>query len=225
MANKTLLWGSQSLEPDDQILYVEISPGVYALATASIIISGAPGGDGAAPVVNIEPALTDEITGATVTIPVVHHEVHEGDTFIVSLFSMVNGNGDDIAILLRTGLTRYGHMTFTVAAGGDAQVRLLENPTVSADGNPLTEYNMQRYSTNVAEITAFGNPTYIEQATIPMNFLSPGGTGGNSQGGVVRQNTEWDLSLSTDYVIELTNIAAGNQPLSITAQWYEESTA
>lgn len=218
MANKTLLYGSQSLDPDDSVLYVEIEPGVYALATASVIVSGA--GDTN---VNIEPALTDEITGAAVTIPVVHHEVHEGEMFSVSVFSLVNANGDDISILLRTGNTLYGHLTFTATGGGDAQVRLLEAPTVSAVGNALTEYNMKRYSTDVPEIATFGNPTYIEQAVLT-SFLVPGGSGGNAQGGVVRQDTEWILRLNTDYVIELTNIAGNNQPLSLVAQWYEEST-
>jgi hypothetical protein len=219
MANKTLLYGSQSLDPDDSVLYVEIEPNVYAQAVASVIVSGA--GD---TTIDIEPALTDEITGATVTIPTVHHEIHEGETFSVSLFSLNNADGTDITILLRTGSTRYGHLTFTTAGGGDAQVRLLEDPTVSNVGNAMTERNMKRYSTDVPEITAFADPTYVEQAVLT-NFLLPGGTGGNSQGGVVRQDTEWILSLNTDYVIELTNIAGNNQPLSIVAQWYEESTA
>jgi hypothetical protein len=219
MANKTLLYGSQSLDPDDRVLYVEVEPGVYAQAVASIIVSGA--GDTN---VNIEPALTDEITGAAVTIPVVHHEVHEGETFSVSFFSLVVANGDDITILLRTGNTRYGHLTFSASAGGDAQVRLLENPTVTNVGNALAERNMKRYATEVPEIAAYGNPTYIEQAVLT-NFLVPGGSGGNARGGVVRQDTEWILSLNTDYIIELTNVAGNNQPLSLVAQWYEESTA
>jgi len=56
------------------------------------------------------------------------------------------------------------------------------------------------------------------------DFLVPGSTGGNSNGGVVRQNTEWVLALNTDYVIDLTNIAGNVQPLSIVAQWSEEIT-
>jgi hypothetical protein len=219
MANKTLLYGSQSLEPDDQVLYVEVEPGVYAQAVASIIVSGA--GDTN---VNIEPALTDEITGAAVTIPVVHHEVHEGETFSQSLFSMNNPDGTDIVLMLRTGATQYGHLTFTVTAGGDAQVRLHENPVVSASGNVFTPRNMKRTEGDgAAQIVLSGNPTYTD-GTILTNFLVPGGTGGNAQGGVGRMGTEWILRLNTDYLIELTNIAGNNQPLSIVAQWYEESS-
>lgn len=219
MANRTPRIGESPLDSDDRVLWVEVEPGVYAQAVASIIVSGA--GDTN---VNIEPALTDEITGAAVTIPVVHHEVHEGETFTASIFSLANASGVDISMLLRTGSTRYGHLTFTTTGGGNAQVRLLENPTVSADGNALTERNMKRYSTETPEIAAYGNPTYVEQAVLT-SFLLPGGRGGNAQGGVVRQNTEWILSPNSDYVIELTNIAGVNQPLSIVAQWYEESTA
>jgi hypothetical protein len=213
MANKTPFYASAPLDPTDRILYVEVSPGVYALATASIVISGVDA--------NPEPALTDEITGALVTIPVIHHEVHEGETFSTSLFSLVNANGADITVLLRTGSTHYGHLTFTTSGGGDAQVRLLEAPTIQAVGNAMAIYNMKRYSTDTPEIQAFANPTYIDGASIPTNFLVPGGSGGNSQGGISRPSTEWILSLNTDYVIELTNIAVGNQPLSIVMQWYE----
>ena len=227
MANKTLLYGSESLAHDDQILYVEVSPGVYAPAVASIIISGAPGGttpEAAAPVVNIEPALTDEITFATVTISTVHHEVHEGETFSVSLFGAAVPDDGFISILLRTQSNRYAHLTFAVAGGGDAQVRLLEGSTINLSGDQFTEYNMKRYSTNAAQVVASGNPTYAGGIVLT-NFLLPGGRGGNSPGGVARLDTEWDLSLNTDYIIEVINIAGNAQPLSIVAQWYEESTA
>jgi len=218
MANKYLLYGSQSLEPDDQVLYVEVESGVYAQAVAAIPIAGASDTDA-----TIEPALTDEITGAAVTIPVVHHEVHEGETFSQSLFAQVVANGDDIVLMLRTGATLFGHLTFTVAAGGDAQCRLHENPVVTNAGNVFTPRNMKRTSTSTAQIVASGGPTYTD-GTILTSFLVPGGTGGNAQGGVGRQGTEWILQLNTDYLIELTNIAGNNQPLSIVAQWYEEST-
>jgi len=197
--------------------WVDMGDGTHAPVVASVPVGVTEPGE--AP----QALLIDEITGAQVTIPVVHHEVHEGETFTTSIFSQVVANGDDITMLLRVGATRYPHLTFTVAGGGDAQLRLLEAPTVSADGNAMTVRNMKRYSTTASTVTAFGNPTYIEQAVIT-NFLVPGGTGGNSQGGVVRQDTEWILNLSTDYVIELTNISGGNTPLSITAQWYEEAT-
>jgi len=209
---------TENLPTTMETRWLDMGDGTHAPVVASVPVGVTEPGE--AP----QQLLTDEITSALVTIPVVHHEVHEGETFTVSTFSILVNNGDDITMLLRTGNTRYGHLTFVVAAGGDAQVRLLENPTITNIGNGLNERNMKRYSTEIPEIQAFGNPAYIEQAVI-MNFLAPGGTGGNAVGGTSRQDTEWILSLNTDYVIELTNISGNNQPMSIVAQWYEESTA
>ena len=169
---------------------------------------------------------TDEVTGAAVVISIPHHEVHEGEMFEISYKSAEGGDIADngtIAFLLRTG-AKYDHLVFGGNAGGDAEVEFLEAVGVVAEGTAMAEQNMNRTSVRTAVTTAFRDPT-IAGGTLLFNVLIPGGTGGNSAGGsgAVRVGTEWILAANQDYAIRLTNRAGNAQPMSLAAQWYEES--
>lgn len=226
MANKALNNRSGTLAPDDQILMTEIADGVYAQTVAAVIVSGAEnGGEGPpAPIVNIRPALTDEITGATVTIPVVHHEVHEGETFQVSYKTPDAAPLADnaaLSFLLRTG-ARYPHLTWSGAAGGDAEILFYEDAQFSAPGAALLVSNMNLTSSTVATARANLDPTITNVGIQRHNCFWPGGTGGNSQGGAARTDTEWILNLNSVYMVRLINRAGNVQPASLVLQWYEE---
>lgn len=234
MANK-LLPQSQSLLPTDTTLFVDIGDGVLARVEGAVAMVG----NALASVSNPVPVeltsasedqalLVDDITGALATIPVVHHEVHEGDTFQVSYKSpddtpiADDGNMD---ILLQTG-ARYAHLVFDIRAGGPAEVLFYEDTEVSDAGTAMTEHNMKRYSETAATVTATYTPTVTGAGTLLHDSLLPGGTGaGKSRtGGTVRDNTEWILKLNSNYLIRGTNRAGNAQPMSNIAQWYEEST-
>ncbi len=170
---------------------------------------------------------SDQITGAVVTIPVVHHEIHEGETFSASYKSADGAPiADDapIEILLQTGL-KYAHLVFSVAAGGDAEIAFYEGTTVSDVGTALTENNMKRYSVNAATVTATYMPTITADGTLLLNIFLPGGTGPQALGAVARENTEWILTPSTLYLVRGINRAGTAQPMSNVVQWYEESDA
>src|SRR5512139_1122933 len=119
---------------------------------------------------------TDEITGALVTIEVPHHEVHEGEYFTASIYSSSVANNGTLMVLLRTGATRWDHLVFEVAAGGNYECELLEKPTVTGAGTALTAHNMKRGSPNAAQTTIFHTPT-IAGGVLLRWFMSPGGTG------------------------------------------------
>ena len=173
-------------------------------------------------VVLVDPALEmDEITGAQVTIPVVHHEVHEAEMFTVSLVALAVANNAAIEILLRVGATEYAHFTFFASCGGTAEIELVENPTVNVQGTAMVEFNNQRPSAHLAEVSAFHTPTVVG-GTVILEGILPGGTGGNSAGGLLRNSTEFILKLNEDYVIRVTNRSGNAKAASIIAQWYEE---
>lgn len=167
--------------------------------------------------------LIDDVTGALAVIPTVHHEVPEGEMFTTSYFLASIADDATIMIRLLTGATKFAHLTFFVSCGADAQIELLENPTIDTPGTELVEYNNKRTSSESAEVQAFHTPT-ITGGTVLLTALLPGGTGGNSSGGLLRANTEFNLKQEEDYVIRLTNIGGNNQPVSIIATWYEESS-
>lgn len=223
MADIELLPGAQ-LPPTARVRYKEIATDVYALvlATEAELVTN----------VTVEAPssvlLTDDITGALVTVSILHRRVHEGITFQASFknedASPVADNGN-VSILLVTG-ARFNHLVFRGTAGGDAEALFYEGVTVTDSGTALAAHNMKRYVTTTSLTNAFHTPTVtVAGATVLHDSLLPGGTGGNSPGGTVRANTEWLLSLNTIYLIRLINRAGNAQPMSLVAQWYEGSVA
>jgi hypothetical protein len=53
------------------------------------------------------------------------------------------------------------------------------------------------------------------------DHLVPGGTGGNSSGGIAEPFAEWILKADEDYLIRLTNSAGGAKDLGLQIDWYE----
>jgi len=208
--------------PDSMITrYVELADGTHALVVAAVLI-GTPedGGENGGGAPFLPPV--DEITGAQIVIPVVHHEVHEGETFQVSFLDLTIADDAIIELHILTG-AKYCHLVFEAQCGGNAEVEFSEEPTVTDNGTPLTESNMKRYSDDVATARAFHTPTYTGETALATVIIA-GGTGGNSAGGGVRAGTEWILTPSTSYILTLTNRAGNSQPGSLLMQWYEEST-
>ena len=153
-----------------------------------------------------------------------HHEVHGGSTYQVSYKSPdANPIADDgtIEILIRCA-AKEAHCTFEIAGGGDTEVVLIENPTVTDAGTGLTEHNMKRRSTKTATVTAFHTPTTAGGTTLHNSF-EPGGVKNFASGGTARQSSEWMFEPNEDYLIRGINRAGNAQPMSIVVQWYEET--
>lgn len=169
----------------------------------------------------------DDITNSLQMIDVVHHEIHEGETYQASYKSPDASNIADngtIDILVKTG-AKYCHLAFEIAAGGDAEILLYEDTTTSNDGTPLVEHNMNRGIADSATAAAFHTPTVTDVGTLLENRFVPGGAGGNSQGGsgTIRPGTEWILNINKNYLVRGINRAGTAQPMSNIVQWYEES--
>ena len=211
MANREPLYHEKALLPTDRVRWTEIATGVYALTDAMVIASA----DGTMI------AGLDEITSALIGIDVVHHEVHEGEMFTVYLVDI--NLADDGTLMIRLqSTTKWPHITFTGACGGNATLELIENPTINVAGGALAERNNKRAGGETPTVTAFSDPT-IAGGTVLVNAVIPGGTGGNSSGGFQRPDTEWIGERGEDYVVRLTNIAGNAQPASLVVNWYEES--
>jgi hypothetical protein len=166
--------------------------------------------------------LVDSITGALSTIPVVHHEVHEGETFEVSWFDANVANNGVLAILLQVGNTHSPHLTFNVACGGDCQVELIEGPTVNAAGTPLVISNMHRQGGGASSCIATHTPN-VAGGDVLLNIAQPGGSGPHATGSTTRSNVERVLHRGWYYLIRGTNLSGGAQIMSVQLGWYEES--
>ena len=68
----------------------------------------------------------DELSGAPTTIDYVHHEIHEGDMYQVSVSSTALANDGWLALATPNPCAGQMHFTFNAALDGTCQVELLE---------------------------------------------------------------------------------------------------
>lgn len=169
--------------------------------------------------------LTDTLSGALVTLDWEHHKVHTGETFSVSYKSPDNSpladNGTIIFAI--TTSTKEAHFISSAAAGGDAEVEILEGTTFTGGtGTAMTAYNKNRSSVNTPISTVRRDVTITGDGTLIFNKFLPGGVGGVAQGVSSETRDEWELKPSTVYAVRLTNRAGNAQPASLAIEWYEE---
>lgn len=212
MADKELVQGA-SLAPTDKTLYVETSTGVYA---PTVALGGSHG-----------TVTQDHISGALVVISAEHHEIHEGETFLVSYKSAdaapIADNGAVLFVI--TTHSRYAHMTARAGCGGDMEAELYEGTTVTAGtGTAMTAYNKNRASTEAATVGVRRGMTVAGAGTLLENEFIAGGTGPLAVGGASSTRAEWVLNTSTVYMVRITNRSGAVQPMSLAIEWYEEAS-
>jgi len=158
------------------------------------------------------------------SILVPHRAVHLGVTFLVCYKSPEGSEIADNASINFIINSRYSmHLSFLGAAGGDAELALWENTTYT-DGSLISPLNMNRDSGAYPDV-ARRDVTVTAYGTNLLNIFLPGGTGGNSSGGVLRLGTEFVLSADTNYLLENINRAGQAQSMSLHAEWYEAERA
>lgn len=175
-----------------------------------------------APVVAIAPF--DSTTGATITMDVVHHEVHEGEMFHVSHTVTSAANGANVDVQLTTG-AKEAHTAWEVFAGGQVTVYLYEAPTTSG-GTALTPYNMKRASTETPTAAVVHTPTVTSVGSVALvnGRVLPGGTSSQTRvGGGIRSGAEWILKPSTKYLMRINNSSGSTIAVNVALEWYEET--
>lgn len=167
--------------------------------------------------------LTDDITGALATIDVVHHEVHEGETWVASRFVLSLANNASIDLYLTTGAL-WPHLSWIALMGGDGEMQFYAAPTISVVGTLMARPNLNRGSSRASTLIPYHTPTITNNGTLLLNDALPGGRGPQAGGGLARSNTEWILAAGTNYLMRFYNRSGNNQIASIVLQWYEEDT-
>jgi len=170
----------------------------------------------------------DHITGGRVVIDIAHHEIHEGETWLVSYKSadatpIADNNPITFAVITTS---KYCHILARGAAGGDMEALLYEGSTLLAGtGTAMTEYNKNRpYGEGGNTASVILDPQVVAVGTLIENEFIPGGTGPQAVGGASTMRAEWVLRRNTTYLVRIINRAGNAQPMSLALEWYEEST-
>lgn len=170
---------------------------------------------------NDEPLNVDALSGGMLMQENYHYRIHKQQAFTVNELSLSLANDADITLALLTANKQPCHMFPTAIAGGDAEFRLTEAPTLSNNGTAQTVFNRFRSSSRTAHTQVFLAPTITDEGTILDAHLIPGGSGGAASGGHGNLEQEWVLKTNTLYLIRLFNRAGTAQPGHVQLDFYE----
>lgn len=166
--------------------------------------------------------IFDDEVYALAVIDAFHKKIHEGKAFLASYKSPdASPIADNGTIVFYIAPDREIHLFFTAAAGGDAEIEVLDGPTITG-GSTLSAFNLNRNHSDDAGIVLKRDPTVNADGTRIVDALLPGGTGGNAQGGLLglRPGTEIELNEDRVYAVRLTNRAGNAQPMSLAIEYY-----
>jgi hypothetical protein len=160
-----------------------------------------------------------------ITIPVEHHRIHNGQAFFATHYFSAVANDASAELLIRANSGM--HCLYEIAAGGDVEVNIFEEPTATADGPVVTHSNRNRYSTNASNSVITHSPTIsVDGVNLGGGGkLIPGGSGGNagggSDGGFGRELT---CRSGRAYLVRSTNRSGQARDMSISLDWYQFTT-
>ena len=170
----------------------------------------------------------DKSTRAINTIDYVHHEIHDGKAFLnVQFFTL--GAGEDRGTLIRTsGVESRSHLTFSVSANAELNVKFYCESSGPADGGAGTQLsgvNYRRDSANTATTSIWTNPTLTDVSgylVLEEQIGEATGPQSSNIGGDFSSRTEFVLASGSNYLISVTAVGAGTD-VGIHLEWYEHT--
>jgi len=157
-----------------------------------------------------------------ISTSVYHSHVHAGIMFSVDVFDLALAGGGTLGILFVTPATPPIHILYDGELGGDAKLELFEDVTVSANGTLLAPINRNRNSAFTDGVTAYQDPTVTDFGLTLDTLVVPGGSGGAAQGGGAAITLDWELKVSSQNLLLLTNLTGQNHIAHLHTDYYYE---
>ena len=169
----------------------------------------------------------DPLTKALVIIDNEHREIHEGETYRVTVSETVASAGS-LNLLLETPTgSKQIHLTVGVSTANAADVTFYELAEASTGGTAKTPRNANRQHGDSSVVTVKQDVTLNTTNAVILVESHVGSVGtlpsSPSPGGDVEDRAEWILAAGTEYCIELDNTAGVDNDSSITFSWYEHT--
>ena len=173
------------------------------------------------PVIDAQ-TLLDTISGAPITIPFEHHEIHEGDAFTASYAAdLTNGQVFDILIVTPDSAD-LAHFVWAVDFELEGHVSIYEAPTATQAANPIVAYNRNRNGTPAAAtVVVTHSPTAVTVGTTLIRDAHAGA--GKILSGSRADGREFILKANTKYLMRITNATANPNWISVWLDWYEHA--
>ena len=168
-------------------------------------------------------AYLDQYSGALGVIEQEHMKIHKGEAFTVSerlTIPNVGGTHEFLAIVPALVFPHFRSFTVT-SDGGPNDVDFYEGSTISSPGTPVTPFNNNRNSSNIAELLVYDTPVLLTDGVSLEPILIPGTKQTGSFGS--EASNEWILKQDEIYMIRITNntTGAGTSNFTINLFFYE----
>lgn len=163
----------------------------------------------------------DCLVKAVTQIDYEHHEIHEGEFFIVDHINLTLGAAAIMSLGATIPAGVFCHFRFSVNAGGAAHVELVENVGFT-DGVAETVFNANRNGP-AAPFAALSDAT-LAGGTVILEYTVASGAGPKAAGGGGGTVTEIVCKDDETYVIRLTNLTNGAIAASILVGFYTRDT-
>lgn len=160
------------------------------------------------------------------TLEIQHHKIHEGNHFTVHNITLaIPLSSSKYFLIIPPPIQPDGsvieiHLIFeldSLTSGGTLE--LFENPTITANGTPLNIFNNNRRSSTTSQTQVFEDPTVTFDNPPPLfqGIVSVGGTVGDFN----RDEEEFILDESFNYVLKFTNSTIATANINIDLNWYD----
>ncbi|MGE4214536.1 MAG: hypothetical protein AB7E42_07145 [Anaerotignaceae bacterium] len=175
--------------------------------------------------------LTDGSSNVTIvndaieSIDIVHAEIHEGMHYTANHFYPAVANNAYVYMHIRTGSTKYSHLTMVVQAEAKSYVTFYADSTYTTNGTSVTAFNNNLPSINTTASSIYYAPTEVVVGTLIYEDFVPAGSGSKSISATNVSRNEWILDLDTDYLLRVQNVGGSSvtSDTTITFVYYEVS--
>ena len=197
----------------DRTIGVVLNGGVYTFKQTLVTSDGS--------------TMEDSTTESLKMITSPHHEIHEGDRYVVQEGIVLNGASKEY-LITTPDTTKWAHLTIDVEGGQDTSISLVED-SARTGGTAMAAINRQRNAPPPAGVTvthtpggAAGAPTtmFTCQFGIPTVGGGKGGGGGTQQG-----RSEFVLKQNTKYLLTVTALSANDNNICVSIDWYEHQNS
>lgn len=164
--------------------------------------------------------VVDCLEDAFITISSEHHEIHEGNFFVVDHVNLALAAAATMSLCATIPADIFAHFRFIVSAGGAVHVELKEGAGFTG-GAAETIYNANRNGP-AAPFNALSDPA-IAGGVVILEYVVAAGAGPKAAGG---QGGLFDEIITQDdetYSIEVTNLTNGAIASSIVTSFYTKT--
>lgn len=168
--------------------------------------------------------VVDSSTGALISIPYSHHEIHAGSAYRAGM-NYVLANGEVATFSITTpNTTKWLHIGWELTTTADGTFALLEDVTSFSGGSAVVPLNHNRNSLNVSGATCLRGMTGVDLITPTGGTQILGATLSTGKGAISsrEQGQEFIFKQNSKYLFRYTNGINANTIL-LKCEWYEHA--